>query len=108
MYAIIATLSIHIISAGYHFEVHPLGTLQPGLWPFVEEVTSLNKSHGSTLLVINSLGAGPAAGMVDVCYQKKRHIVQRLKRSTRGSIFKDAQLLCITSFVNASRIYVVE
>ena len=108
MYAIIATVSIHITSASCYFEAHPLGPLQPYLQWFVDEVMSFSKSHDSTLSVINSLGTGPAAAMVDVCYREKRHIVQKVKRSTRGSIFENAQLLRITSFVNAaSRIYVV-
>ena len=90
MYVIIATSSIHITSAGYHFEAHPLGPLQPDLQLSIEEVISFSKSHGSTLYVINLLGPGPAATMVDVCYRKKRHIVQKIERSTQGIIFKDA------------------
>ena len=68
MYAIIATLSIHITLAGCYFEAHPLGPLQPDLWPFVEEVINFSKSHGSTLSVIHSMGGRAAAAMVDVCY----------------------------------------
>ena len=39
---------------------------------------------------------------------KKRYTVQKIKWSTQGSIFEDAQLLPISKFVDASRIYVVE
>ena len=57
----------------------------------------------------HKLVGGGAGGRHGRCLLlKKRHIVQKIKRSTRGSIFEDAQLLRIASFVDASKIYVVE
>ena len=98
---------IHITSANCYFEAHPIELVQPYLRPSIEEVVSFPKSHGLTLSFKNSLGAGLAAAMVDVCYLK-RHVVQKIKMSIRGRFFEEAQLLRIPSFVDAPRIYVVE
>ena len=44
---------------------------------------SFPKSHGSTLSFINSLGAGPAAAMVDVCYLKKAYCTKNKNVNSR-------------------------
>ena len=67
MYAIITTASIYITSAaGCYFEDHALRLVEPNLRMSIEEVISFSKSHWSTLLDVNSLGAGTAAAMADV------------------------------------------
>ena len=71
MYATMVTASTHITSDGCYFEAHPRIPFRSNLRPSIEEVVSFPKSYGLTLLVINLLGDGPAAAMVDVCYQKR-------------------------------------
>ena len=66
MYAIIVTASICITSAGCYVEDQPFGLVEPNLQLSIEELISFSKSHHSTLLNVNPLGAGPVAAMVDV------------------------------------------
>ena len=109
MYDIKKIVSIHITSAGWYFEYHPLGLVGPNLQLSLEETSSYFLSYWLTISGTNSPREGPAAAMVDLLWSKKMHIVQYCtkKRSTWGSIFEEAQHLRIPSFVDVLGIYVV-
>ena len=106
MYAIIEIVSIQCTLAGCYFEDHPLRLVEINLQLLLEETNSYMLSYWSTILGTNSPRAGPAAAMVDVLWSKKG-ILYKNKSSTRGSIFKEAQHLHISSFVDGLWIYAV-
>ena len=73
--------------------------MEPNLWLSLEETNSYRLSYWSTILGTNSLGAGPAAAMVDVLWsggkgilynivQKKVHSRHYFQRGTATSHFR--------------------
>ena len=78
MYAITKIAFIHITSAGYYFEDHPLGLVEPNLLTSVEETNSYLLGYWLTISGTNWPGSRLAAARVNVGGRKNRHIVQKI------------------------------